>query len=153
MDDRHRGVVLPRVEGGFVEYGFGDWDWYAENCDRWYHAFDTVLWPTQGTLGRRLTAARNGDELRARFSWMNLYEIRVDRTKMEALRAELAKTYAKESAREVFNARYGMSFVPCADSYWCLFNCNDAVTVWLRKLGCSVSWVPIRVDLSVAPEQ
>lgn len=151
MDDRHRGLLLPRVEGGFVEYGFGDWDWYAQCCDRWYHTFDTVLWPTQGTLGRRLSPARDGEELRRQFSWMDLHEIIVARHKMEALRAELAAAYAKEANREVYNSRYRMSFVP-HDSYWFLHNCNDAVAAWLQKLGCSVSWVPIRLDLSVVQQ-
>ena len=153
MDDRHRGVLLPRVEGGFVEYGFGDWDWYAENCDSWYHAFDTVLWPTQGTLGRRLTPARNGRELRRQFYWMRLYEIIVARTNMEALRDELQHVYAQGADREVYNPRYRMSFVPSGDGYWLFYNCNDAVASWLEKLGCSVSWVPVRLDLNVIGEE
>ncbi len=149
MDDRHRGLLLPRVEGGFVEYGFGDWDWYAQDCDSWYHAFDTVLWPTQGALGRRFSAARNGDELRREFYWMKLYEIIVERSHMEALRRELGQIYAQEAEREVYNPRYRMSFVPSGDGYWFLHNCNDAVVIWLEKLGCSVSWVPIRIDLNM----
>jgi len=149
MDDRHRGVLLPRVEGGFVEYGFGDWDWYADNKNSWYHAFDTVLWPTQGALGRRFSAARDGDDLRREFYWMKLYEIVVARSNMEALRAELAQAYAEEATQEVYNPRYRMSFVPNGDGYWLFNNCNDVVATWLEKLGCSVSWVPIRLDLDV----
>ena len=49
---RHKGLLLPKAEGRFVEYGFGDYDWYALEKDRWYYVFDTVLWPTKGTLGR-----------------------------------------------------------------------------------------------------
>jgi len=149
MDDRHRGLLLPKADGGFVEYGFGDWDWYAANCDSWYHAFDTVLWPTQGTLGRRFTTARNGEELRRQFHWMRLHEIIVARSNMEELRDAIGNEYAKEAAGEVYNPRYRMSFVPSRSSYWFLYNCNDAVASWLEKLGCSVSWVPVRLDLSV----
>ena len=43
-----------------------------------------------------------------------------------------------------------MSFVPHEDGYWFLYNCNDVVARWLQELGCSVSWVPIRLDLEVA---
>ena len=149
MDDRHRGVWLPRKEGGFVEYGYGDWDWYAKNHDSWYHVFDTVFWSTQGTLGRRFSSSRNGDELRRQFYWMKLHEIRVARTDMEALRTELANAFAKGADQQVYNARYRMSFVPSPDGYWLLHNCNDVVANWLAKLGCSVSWVPIRLDLAV----
>ncbi|MHC4852972.1 MAG: DUF2459 domain-containing protein [Planctomycetota bacterium] len=151
MDDRHRGLLLPRAEGGFVEYGFGDWDWYANSHDSWYHVFDTVLWPTQGTLCRRFTSARNGAELRQQFYWMQLFEIVAARSDMESLRKDLAHTYSScLSARgEVHNTRYRMSFVRHDDSYWFLHNCNDAVATWLEQLGCSVSWVPIRLDLQV----
>jgi hypothetical protein len=149
MDDRHRGLLLPRVEGGFVEYGFGDWDWYATNHDSWYHVFDTVLWPTQGTLCRRFIPARNGTELRQQFYWMELFEIVAARSAMESLRAELANTYACNAEREVHNTRYRMFFVPHRDGYWFLHNCNDAVATWLEQLGCSVSWVPIRLGLQV----
>ncbi len=149
MDDRHRGVLLPRADGGFVEYGYGDWDWYAQNYDNWYHALDTVLWPTQGTLGRRFSTARNGEELRRQFHWMQLHELVVARKDMEALRKELADVFAKGSDKQVYNERYRTTFVPHDDSYWCLYNCNDAMTSWCEKLGCSVSWVPICLDLAM----
>ncbi len=150
MDDRHRGVLLPLKDGGFVEYGYGDWDWYANNHDHWYHVFDTVLWPTEGALGRRFSAAKNGDEIRRQFPWMELHEFMVDRKNMEGLSAELAAAFAKGAEQEVYNSRYQMSFVHHEDGYWCLCNCNDVVARWLEVLGCSVSWVPIRMDLEVA---
>jgi hypothetical protein len=149
VDDRHRGVLLPRADGGFVEYGYGDWDWYAQNYDNWHHAFDTVLWPTQGTLGRRFSASRNGEELRRQFNWMQLHELMVARKDMEALRKELADSFAKGADRQVYNERYRMTFVPHDESYWCLYNCNDVMTLWCEKLGCSVTWVPISLDFAV----
>ncbi len=149
MDDLHRGLWLPREEGGLVEYGYGDWDWYANNHDSWYHVFDTILWSTQGTLGRRFSSSESGDELRRQFYWMQLHEISVARKDMEALRRELADAYAEGVDRQVYNARYRMSFVPSQDGYWFGHNCNDAVADWLTKLGCEVSWVPIRIGLAV----
>ena len=149
MDDQHRGLWLPAGASGFVGYGFGDWDWFATNHDAWYYVFDTVLWPTHGTLGRRSSAARSADELRRELHWMQLHEIVVARGNMEALRAELADSFAKGADEQVYNELHRMTFVPHPDSYWFLYNCNDAVTGWLRKLGCSVSWVPIRLDLTM----
>ena len=149
MDDLHRGLWLPRKEGGLVEYGFGDWDWYANNHDSWYHAFDTILWSTQGTLGRRFTSSRSGEELRRQFYWMKLHKILVARKDMDALRKELEDAFAEGVNEQVYNARYRMSFVPSVEGYWFLHNCNDAVANWLAKLGCSVSWVPVRLDLAV----
>ena len=69
----HTGVVLPPDPpddpGGYVEFGFGDWSWYALGNEQWYNAFATVLWPTQGTLGRREFGSRSEAALRARVTW------------------------------------------------------------------------------------
>ena len=42
-----------------------------------------------------------------------------------------------------------MSFVESEDGFWFLYNCNDALADWLRELGCSVSFVPVRLGLSL----
>ena len=60
----HTGIVLPPDPGSsgnpdqYVEFGFGDWNWYALSNNAWNNAFATVLWPTQGALGRRTFGAR-----------------------------------------------------------------------------------------------
>ncbi len=150
LDARHRGLLLPAADGkGLVEYGFGDWDWYALNEDAWYDVFDTVLWPASGALGRRPTDAADAPSLRARYPWMELHEFAVEREAMEALRGELEAPFAARAADQHFNPRYGMTFVPADDGFWCLFNCNDAAALWLERLGCEVSWVPLRLGLSV----
>lgn len=151
LDDRHRGVVMQDAAGtGMVEFGYGDWDWYAQNHDAWYDVFDTILWPTTGTIGRRPTDATSGQDLRARYPWIELHEFAVERDAMVALRGDLESRFAARASEQHYNARYRMTFVPVDDGYWCLFNCNDAVADWLERLGCSVSWVPIRIGLQVA---
>src|SRR5262245_57988661 len=50
---RHSGLLLPVGDGRVVEYGYGDWSWYALGKDDWWRAPATVLWPCPGTLGRR----------------------------------------------------------------------------------------------------
>jgi hypothetical protein len=150
QDAHHRGLLLPAADGmGLVAWGFGDWDWYALDHDAWYHAFDTVLCPGGGALGRRPTDAADGPALRARFPWMELHELAVERAAMLALRADLEGQYAARSAEAHFNARYGMTFVPVEPGFWCCFNCNDATAHWLERLGCEVSWVPVKAWLRV----
>ncbi|MHC5062581.1 MAG: DUF2459 domain-containing protein [Planctomycetota bacterium] len=153
MDNIHRGLWLPDpATGDYWEYGYGDWDWYAMNHDRWYHTFDTSLWPTQGTLGRRVDSATNAAAISARYPWMQLYRIRVSRAKAELLHAELESVFAEGRESQIYNSRYRMSFVHYSDSYWFLHNCNDEVADWLVQLGCHVSWVPIRLDLEMASQ-
>lgn len=147
FDARHRGLVLPRDDGTWVEYGFGEYAWYAELRDAWYRVFPAMLWPTRGTLGRReLPTADPAESI----PWATLETLMVERKRALELRRELDARFAAHGERVVRNSAYGIDFVPDENGYWCFFNCSDAVTEWLRRLDCRVSWVPIRIDLAVA---
>ncbi|MBM3961729.1 MAG: hypothetical protein FJ306_07500 [Planctomycetes bacterium] len=58
----HTGLVLPPATdgAGFVEFGYGEWEWFARGNDAWYRVFPTVLWPTMGTLGAPARGGRRG---------------------------------------------------------------------------------------------
>lgn len=149
---RHIGVVLPDESASgvtrYVEYGFGDWAWYALGEDSWYDAFPTVLWPTPGALCRREYAAHSPAELRRSATWVALDEIAIGRAEAGALRQHLEAVFERESARAVFQPDYGMTFVPYAESYWFGNTCADVAGEWMRELGCDVSWAPIRLSLA-----
>jgi hypothetical protein len=149
-DARHRGLVLPTADGGLVEYGYGEFAWYAEMRDAWYRAFPAALWPTAGTLGVRRLAARDGTTLRRELGGAQFDELRVARSAAAALEERLARRF-EAGGPALGNAVYGFDFVPDPAGYWCLFNCNDAVALWLTELGCQVTWVPVRLDLEVVP--
>jgi hypothetical protein len=149
QDARHRGLILPGAGGQLVEYGYGEFAWYAEMKDAWYRAIPAALWPTTGTLGVRRLRARNSADLETELRGAALGEMRVARAAVDALNQRLAERFAS-GGEPTWNAIYGFEFVPDPDGYWCLFNCNDAVAVWLEELGCRVSWVPIRLGLEVA---
>jgi hypothetical protein len=146
----HVGLVFPGADGAMTEYGFGDWDWYATMHDQWYHAFDTVLWSTRGTLGFR----RFGSEARflANHPAKQRSPIRVPRVLAHLLVTSFAAEIARGESERLYNPTYDMTFVPAADGYWFGYNCYDAVSRWLRALDCHVSWVPVRLGLSVRAE-
>ncbi len=148
-DAMHRGLLLPNGNG-FVEFGFGDWSWYALGNDSWYHVFPTVLWPTQGTLSRRQHHASDSASARAAMSWAEFESFVVERETAKRLRDRLEAAFAARAGERVHQAYLRMDFVPYDDSYWFLDNCADACAVWLTELGCAVSWVPIRTDLTSA---
>jgi hypothetical protein len=143
----HRGLILPGASG-YVEYAYGEWGWYVLGRHAWYHVFDTVLWPTQGALGRR-----SYDDPRAEFTGEKLTSFRAARSAVEALLAELDTLYESARATEVYNERTRMHFVKISPGFWCFFNCSDATAAWLRRLGCDVSWVPIRGGFRAAEPQ
>jgi hypothetical protein len=150
----HAGVVLPPGpdDGEYVEFGFGDWSWFALGNDAWYHAFATVLWPTQGALGRRTFGARTPDELRARVTWATLGELRVEASLAHALRTRLQAAHDARAAEAVRRTDLGWTFVPYDRFYWFGVNCTDVTAEWLRELACRVHWVPIRTGLRVAQQ-
>jgi hypothetical protein len=153
-DARHIGLFLPRAGGAYVEYGYGDWDWYAQMDDSWYDVLDTVLLPTQGTLARREVHADDVSALQRRMHWMEMWPIEVELSRAEALLAELDRQFACSAEPPFHNATYRMDFVRHEDSYWFAHNCYDQVSEWLRDLDCSVTPLPIRLGVTVArPEE
>lgn len=150
----HRGLILPVSGGGerdggrrdYVEYGYGDWDWYARNRNSWYHVFDTVLWPTQGTLGCRWWTPQQ-------IEWLEdqgrATAITVPTAAAQSLRADLEESFRQGATAALHNSLNGMTFVKHPHRFWCFHNCNDGVVDWLRSLDCRVSWILIRLDLDV----
>lgn len=147
----HSGIVLPRAgDGEYVEFGFGDWNWFALANDAWYHVFATVLWPTPGTLGRRTFGARTADDLRQRVHWAELQPVLVSRPKAAALVARLQQEHDARSKDAVTRPTLGWTFVPYDRSYWFPQTCADVAAEWFRELDCTVGWTPIRSGLTVA---
>jgi hypothetical protein len=151
----HTGLVLPPIDAAdgaeYVEFGYGDWGWFALGNDQWYHVFATVLWPTQGGLGRRTFGARTEAELRARVTWAELSPLVVSATKANALRRRLQDRFDKGRGELVERRELGFQFVPGDESYWFPNNCADVAARWFEELDCRVGWTPIRAGLAAAP--
>lgn len=144
---RHLGLALPRP-GGYAEYGYGEWDWYARGEDAWYDVFRAALVPSRGTLSRRITAARDPAAFRRRYPGKRVQEVRVERAKADALAASLGDRYRRHLDEEIPAAGDGeLSFTPDDRDFWCCFDCNDATADWLDALDCRVSGAVIRTDI------
>lgn len=150
----HTGLVLPPdgtpAGADYVEFGFGDWNWYALGNDAWYDVFATVLWSTRGGLGRRTFGARTEPDFLRAAHWAELAPILVERQHANDLRARLQAEFDRRRADSIWQPRYAFHFVPTDDGYWFGHNCADVVTDWLRDLGCTVGATPIRIGLEVA---
>lgn len=152
----HTGLVLPPDPGAsgepdqFVEFGFGDWSWYALGNDAWYDSFLTVLWPTQGTLGRRTFGARTAEELARKAWWTELQPVTVARADASRLRRMLQAEFDGARKQVVVRADLRFKFVPSQHSYWWPRNCVDRAATWLEELDCEVGWCPVRLGLTVA---
>jgi hypothetical protein len=147
-DELHRGLVLPSPTG-YVEFGFGDWEWYALQRDAWYRVVPTVLWPTPGALSRREFAGADAAQLRAALPWAQWQPVVVDAARAERLRQRLQAQFDRGIGALVLRTDLAMQFVPWDRSYWFADTCVDALVEWLRELGCRASWVPICCDVAV----
>ena len=153
----HVGIVLPTgappPEPGFVEFGFGEWSWYALGEDAWYRVFPVVLWPTPGTLCRRKFAARDEVALRSycASTGRELDPMVVDCDAVANLREQLNAQFesASQDRALVQRPELEMQFVPTDASYWFAHTCADVAAGWCEALGCSVGWLPIRGSLAV----
>ena len=137
---RHTRLALGVDGGEFVEYGYGEWKWYANLDDPWWRAPAALLWPTEGALGRR--EWRGGEaESRLLREYRNLVvlELPAEARKVEALAAELDRSFRRRHDRLVRNERYRLDFVPCDRPYWAFNNSNHAVKAWLEAAGHEVS--------------
>ncbi|MCA3008524.1 MAG: DUF2459 domain-containing protein [Phycisphaerales bacterium] len=146
----HTGLVLPPATdgAGFVEFGYGEWEWFARGNDAWYRVFPTVLWPTMGTLGARPFAAADAAGLQRAAWWAELTPLVVEASKVDALRARLEAAMRARDDEVMRRPDLGWTFVPAATSYWFPNTCADVVAAWCEELGCTVSWVPVCTALA-----
>lgn len=148
----HLGLLLPdppEAPVRWVEYGYGDWAWFALGHEQWYRAIPTVLWPTQATLCRREWKAESVDELLRRVAarGCEVDELVVEQGKVLALRERLDARFATPEI--VRRPELAMEFVPEDGSYWLFSTCADVAADWCEELGCEVGWVLVRGGLRV----
>ncbi|GMU83149.1 MAG: hypothetical protein AMXMBFR47_30200 [Planctomycetota bacterium] len=149
----HSGLIFARETGELVEYGYGWWDWYALNHDRWYNVFPLFIVPGEGALARRtLPPAGNAELLRVRHGFEHVWEIRADRQRVDSLRDSLDAAFERRRDREVDNTETGMTCVPNERLYTLLFNCNSAVAEWLEAVGCEVRGQRLMAEFLIEPE-
>ncbi len=146
----HAGLVLPTGEKRrWVEYQYGDWNYFALANNAWYNSFPALLWPTQGALGRRyVTPPPHVDSLVNHFSGKHVISLRVSDERAGQLRQTLEKMFGRNQDTKIENDIYGLTFVKVDLSYSLCFQCNDMLVHWLRELDCRVhgtamfsSWV------------
>ena len=150
---RHTRLAFGLPDGGFVEYGYGEWRWYAKLEDQWWRAPAVLFWPTQGTLGRRHWRGTQAEaRLLGEYAGLNVLELPAAKDKVDALVASLDREFERHSAQLRHNAVYGLDFVPTEESYSLCNNSNHAVKEWLQQAGYSVSGTGTFANWEVAKD-
>jgi hypothetical protein len=136
---RHTRLAFGLPDGEFIEYGYGEWLWYARMEDSWWRVPAVLFWPTQGTLGRRQWHGPQAEaRLLAEYENLNVLALAAEEGKVAALVTELDLAFMRESTAMIRNRVYGLDFVPFDRSYWLLNNSNHAVKEWLERAGFDV---------------
>lgn len=141
----HGGLVLPEGGGTRVEWGYGQFDWYARGANAWHDVFHALFWPARGTLSRREWGA---SESAARADG-SIAALRAPRSCVEALSARPEAQFARSSDERVWNEAWRTAFVPDERDYWLFHNCHDATAHWLAELGCVVEPALVRAGVRV----
>jgi hypothetical protein len=136
---RHSSLTLPLKNGGYVEWAFGDWNWFALGKTQWNYALLAILWSPQSTLGRRVVPPQPNDEqLRHVLSADRVTPIEVSADRAAALMDQLDLQYLQHASTQVYSSYSYMDHVKDCEFYNGLHNCNHVTMRWLRTLGCRV---------------
>jgi hypothetical protein len=136
---RHVRLTLPAEDGRTaVEYGYGDWHWYAEGEVGALSGLRALFWPSDAALSRgefrwgpdaATIASRRGDRALA---------ITVERARLQALREDLEALW--ESLDEAETVRHGAAVYRRMGASYHFFNNSTTKTAeWLRALDCRVA--------------
>lgn len=145
---------LPEDAGGYTEWGYGDWLWYAKDEKNLLYGLWTLAWPTAGTLGRHERATgpwgAGGVLLDDLVGYAtHIHEIDAERPKVEALRTKLHERFESQRSTELFNERRQMSFVKDREKYWMWHQSTTVMAGWLRELGCKASGFSLRANYTL----
>jgi len=142
---RHPSLILPRPDGSHVRYVFGDWQWYARGDTGFLQAFDAMLLPGRGALGRRiLNDADDFADLKRRDPAEHTHVLTVSRADVAALDERLDTLFAQNASTLRVNKEYDLDFVHHPDRYHFCHNCNHVMKRWLQSLHCRVQGAAIQ---------
>lgn len=134
----HSRLVLPDGKGKLMQYAYGDWRYFALDRQNLGNGIAALLYPTQGTTGRR-----QFNNL-AEFQWQlerdrnTLLGFKVAEAKAARLLKLLDRRFRQNLPMQVKNPRNHLIFVPDDRDYTMFHNSNHELVAWLKNLDCRV---------------
>ncbi|PSB67177.1 DUF2459 domain-containing protein [filamentous cyanobacterium CCP1] len=149
--DFHSRLILPNQEDEFVQYAYGDWQYFALYEQNVRTALAALFVPTQGALGRRgyrdlQMLEQETDELYNG----SLLSFEVASGRASQLFESLNVRFEQNIDTAIVNQRNRMTFVQDDQDYTLLHNSNHELVRWLEALDCEVEgfvmWSGFRVE-------
>ncbi|MGJ3243971.1 MAG: DUF2459 domain-containing protein [Opitutales bacterium] len=148
----HTRLALPSEDSQhYVEYGFGDWRYYALGERSTWSALRALFLPGDATLSRRTLMLSENGHPAERFGSKRTVALKVPADAMFALRQDLERQW-REAAGDPIRVN-GLAFRRIDRPYSIIHNSNRQTGHWLETLGCTVNGLPLRANYRVAPAQ
>lgn len=149
----HASIILPREDGRYSEFAYGEWEWFVRDQRQWYRVVPVLLLPTKAGLGTRdlpdfadmPEAYMTGAERH--------FAIDVEAANVAALLADLDARIAGDGQSLEYNERSRLNFQQDKRPYSLLRQCNSMVAYWLRQLGCRVTGTSITARFIVHDDE
>ena len=135
----HSSLMLPTLDGRYVEYSFGDFGYAALNRGGPHNALGALFVSGQAGIGRRFLSVRPGEDApRPAYKPLKVQKLYANRFQVYALVKELDRRYRSGSDDPVHNPITDNVFVKDRERYSFANNCNHMTGRMLRELGCEV---------------
>ncbi len=150
---RHSRLAVQTSGTGLVEYGYGDWRFYALGEKGLWSGLRAVAKPTPSALARRtLPPTDDPAVFRQRAGADRAARFLVERERADDLLRELDRRYRKNIDTEFRRETSGFSFIRDDEPYHLLHNSNHQTAEWLRHLGCEVRGPTVHSNFRVEPQ-
>jgi hypothetical protein len=137
----HTGVILPTEEEGeacWVEYAFGNWEWYGEQRGGTLDALYALAVPNEAALGRRYSDAPPTEDALLVARGATVQGFQAERVRVRNLRRALDEEFEASSVPPRLLERNGLWIAKARRGYSMDSNCSDATLDWMCALGCEV---------------
>lgn len=125
--------------GQFIEFTYGDWALFALNKRDMFTAISHMLWPTQGTLGRKAVNWQPDQPLRHHFTnCIDIAPFQADSALVAQLYTQLDSAFRLTAHTQIYHPADDIYFVHYPTAYALWHNCNHELVYWLKSLGGQV---------------
>ncbi|WOD40212.1 hypothetical protein [Nodosilinea sp. E11] len=134
----HARLVVP-LGDRWVQYGFGDWDYYARHRQDLYHAVRALIWPTPGALGWGNIESLDHFRAIAEPRGFRFLTFAASAAHTSQLIADLGNRFERQTAAgHVFNPKTNLNLAQDERIYAIWHNSNHELAQWLEALDCRV---------------
>jgi hypothetical protein len=138
---RHSSLLLPESNDLFIEYAFGDWDWFAQGHKNSSSGVHALFFSSDSALGRRevkLPSGASDAEIAKLLGAKQAEHFEVSGQRATALREKLDALHKEHADTVVLEPSTQLWFVKYQGGYGLCHNCNHVTADWLRALGCKI---------------